>query len=205
VRTTSAPRNRRAPRKHLHLVVLLVAAGALVLGACAPQGVYPIGNPGAGGLPSGLWRTLGGDACYWARLRAFSGQPGDVIADDLSHGGPRYVQIQPTDKGFKQTGCLPFWQEPGPFARPLVSAGQPFGPGDYAVNYEIVPGVYQSPGADVTRPNRQCYWARLRGFGGTAGDVLQSDLSSGGAQTVTIEAGDRGFTSNNCGTWTKTG
>ncbi len=196
---------RRWSGKRTRAIMLLVAAGALALAACVPVGVYSVGNPGAGGLPSGLWRSLGGDACYWARLRAFSGAPGDVIADDLSHGGPRYVQIAANDAGFRQTGCYAFWQEPGPYARPLATPGQPFGPGDFAVSYELAPGVYRSPGADPAFPNRLCYWARLSGFGGTAGEVLASNVSTGGEQTVTIESGDRGFTSDNCGTWTKIG
>ncbi len=35
--------------------------------------------------------------------------------------------------------------------------------------------------------------------------MIQNDASTGGAQTVTIDASDMGFTSDNCGTWTKVG
>jgi hypothetical protein len=196
---------QQRPRHARRWALVLVASAGLVLAACAGPGVYPTGNLGTGGLPPGLWRTVGGDACYWARLRGFSGQPGDVIADDFSHGGPRYVRISPNDAGFKQSGCLPFWQDPGPYAKPLSTPGRPFGPGDYKVGYEVAPGTYTSPGAPNANPKRACYWARLSGFGGTLTEVIQNDVSTGGAQTVTIDATDTGFTSDNCGTWTRVG
>ena len=187
-------------------LIVGLAVAAVALAGCLGPGTYPVRqNLHNGTAAVGLWRTPGSDACYWARLRVFSGQPGDIIADDFSHGGPRYVQILPTDAGFKQSGCLPFWQEPGPFARPLAKPGQPFGAGDYKVGYEIAPGVYQSPGADPAYPKRVRYWARLSGFTGTLGDIIQSKTSTSGAETVTINAGDAGFTSDNCGTWTKIG
>ncbi len=193
----------------MHRTVKLVcglAVAAIALAGCLGAGTYPVTEHVQNGTAGvGLWRTLGGDACYWARLRAFSGQPGDVIADDLSHGGPRYVQILPTDAGFKQTGCLTFWQEPGPWAQPLATPGQPFGAGDFMIDYEVAPGVYQAPGADPATPKRVCYWARLSGFTGTLGDIIQNKVSTSGSETVTIDPGDTGFTSDNCGTWTKIG
>jgi hypothetical protein len=183
-----------------------LAVAAMALSGCINPGTHPVtATIQKDTAAVGLWRTLGGDACYWARLRAFSGQPDDVIADDLSHGGPRYAQILPTDAGFKQSGCLPFWQEPGPWARPLATPGEPFGQGDFKVGYEVAPGTYQSPGADPAHPKSVCYWARLSGFSGTLGDVIENKVSTGGAETVTIDAGDVGFTSDNCGTWTKIG
>jgi hypothetical protein len=179
---------------------------SMALAGCIGPGTHPVTQQVQNGtIGVGLWRSLGGDACYWARLRAFSGQPGDVIADDLSHDGPRYVQVLPTDAGFEQSGCLPFWQEPGAFARPLATPGQPFGPGDFKVGYEVTPGVYRSPGADPARPKSVCYWARLSGFTGGLGDVIENKVSTGGEETVTITAGDTGFTSDNCGVWTRIG
>jgi hypothetical protein len=198
---------KRIGRRQLRTLWTLAFIGGagLLAAACAGPGIYATGSLGSGGLPPGLWRTIGGDACYWARLQAFSGQPGDVIADDLSHRGPRYVQISATDAGFEQRGCLPFWQEPGHFAKPLATPGQPFGPGDFKVGYELAPGVYTSPGASSVKPKAACYWARLTGFGGTVGEITQSSVTTGGSQTATIESGDTGFTSDNCGTWTKVG
>ena len=116
-----------------------------------------------------------------------------------------YVQIGVNDAGFKQTGCLPFWQDPGPYAKPLATPGQPFAAGDYKVGVEIAPGTYTSPGAPTANPKRACFWARLSGFGGTLADVMQNNVSTSGAQSVTIDATDVGFTSDNCGTWTKVG
>ena len=108
-------------------------------------------------------------------------------------------------RGFKQSGCLPFWQDPGPFAKNLAVPGQPFGQGDFKVGPEVAPGIYSSPGAPTANPKRGCFWARPSGFGGTLAEVIQNSVSTSGTQTVTIDASDVGFTSDNCGTWTKIG
>ena len=58
------------------------------------------------------------------------------------------------------------------------------------------PGTWQSDGGGV------CYWARLSGFSGRLRDIKDNDNVAGPA-VVTIEAGDQGFYSHGCGTWTK--
>lgn len=47
-----------------------------------------------------------------------------------------------------------------------------------------------------------CYWARLSGFGGTLGEIIANDNTSGPA-IVTIGPSDVGFQSNRCGKWTR--
>jgi hypothetical protein len=65
------------------------------------------------------------------------------------------------------------------------------------VGKDIQPGTYRtrtgSPG---------CYYARLRGFSGSVDDILANDNTDSPA-VVTIKASDKGFESQNCGTWTK--
>jgi hypothetical protein len=71
-----------------------------------------------------------------------------------------------------------------------------FGDGAHTVGTEIQPGTYRtrtgSPG---------CYFARLKGFGGTVDDVLANENTDAPA-VVTITATDKGFESQRCSRWT---
>jgi len=72
-----------------------------------------------------------------------------------------------------------------------------FGDGTYQVGKDIQPGTYR------TRVGSSgCYYARLKGFGGTLDDIIANNSTDAPA-IVTIAATDKGFTSENCGTWTK--
>jgi hypothetical protein len=165
---------------------------ALVASGCVKPGIHRVGQ-----LPSpGLWHTLGGNGCYWARLSGFSGSLGEIIANDFSSGGPRWVEIESTDAGFETDGCVPWWKEPGPFSRPLARRNQPFGPGDYKLGFEIASGHYASNGGP------DCYWERLAGFHGTLDDIIANHIG-GGYQVVTLELTDVGFSSDGCGNWYK--
>ncbi len=84
---------------------------------------------------------------------------------------------------------------PAPVAAAPIAAIATFGPGTQLVGRDIAPGTYRAPGGNL------CYWERLRGFGGTVGDIIANELSFG-PQIVTISATDRGFDSTRCGTWT---
>ncbi len=91
---------------------------------------------------------------------------------------------------------MPFWQQPGPFATPLVRPGSDFGDSDFLVGFEVQPGTYIASGG------AQCTWAAVRGFHGkdSAGD--NPDFIQGGSATTTrIASSDYGFTSQGCGTW----
>ena len=44
-----------------------------------------------------------------------------------------------------------------------------FGDGTFIVNNDIQPGTYKNSGGD------SCYYARLKGFGGTVGDIIAND------------------------------
>jgi hypothetical protein len=71
-----------------------------------------------------------------------------------------------------------------------------FGDGTYQVGKDIPPGTYRtrtgSPG---------CYYERLSGFSGSLSDILANNTTDNPA-IVTISATDKGFSSQNCGTWT---
>ena len=76
-----------------------------------------------------------------------------------------------------------------------------FGDGTWVVGTDIEPGTYRS---DVPA-GELCYWERLSGFGGDITvDVITNDLVGGPQQVlVEIAPSEAGFTSEDCGTWTK--
>jgi hypothetical protein len=55
-------------------------------------------------ITPGTYRAPGGDACYWSRLKGFTGDLGDVIANDLPSGST-LITIAKTDEGFSTSGC----------------------------------------------------------------------------------------------------
>lgn len=71
------------------------------------------------------------------------------------------------------------------------------GDGTFSVPADIAPGTYRSQGGD---PN--CYWARLRGLGGTPEEVIVNSNTLGPA-VVTIARTDKGFETSGCLKWTK--
>jgi hypothetical protein len=59
----------------------------------------------------GTYATQGGENCYWARLKGFSGNLEDIAANG-NPTGPARVTIARTDKGFETQGCGE-WQKVG--------------------------------------------------------------------------------------------
>lgn len=70
-----------------------------------------------------------------------------------------------------------------------------FGDGTYRVGRDIAAGTYRSMGGSG------CYWQRLKNFSGNLNGIIANDDAQGPA-VVTIYRGDKGFETNNCGTWT---
>ncbi|MGZ4585506.1 MAG: hypothetical protein ACXVYI_14380 [Mycobacterium sp.] len=67
------------------------------------DGTYAVGSD----IAPGIYTTagpVGGGACYWKR----TGSDGAVIDNSLTKKS-QVVQIEPTDKAFKSSGCQP-WQ-----------------------------------------------------------------------------------------------
>jgi hypothetical protein len=68
--------------------------------------------------------------------------------------------------------------------------------GTYRVGSQIRPGLYRSTGT-----GDGCYWERLSGFSGSFNDLTENYYGS--ARTyVQIVAGDVGFKTSGCGSWT---
>lgn len=88
-------------------------------------------------------------ACYWARLKGFSGELGDIIANE-NLTGYGIVTIGPSDAGFQTSGC-------GGWSKDLsavITQGSTIPDGYFIVGVDIRPGTYRSSGGS-------CYWARL--------------------------------------------
>jgi hypothetical protein len=84
----------------------------------------------------------------------------------------------------------------GPTATPTPNYAH-FGDGTFQVGKDIQPGTYRTrSGSDG------CYYARLKGFSGSFDDIIANNNTSGPA-VITIAASDKGFLSQNCGTWTQ--
>lgn len=76
-----------------------------------------------------------------------------------------------------------------------------FGDGTYRVGFDIVPGTYES-----TDPSSTCHHEKRSGDSVSSSDVnVSSNGDSETRTTVTISDGDETFTTEGCGTWTKTG
>jgi hypothetical protein len=176
----------------LALTFALVATAGSTLAATASfgNGTFRVGQD----ISAGTYRTRSApSSCYWERLKGFSGDLDDIIANDFSSGF-QVVTIKGTDKGFKSSRC-------GKWSSNLsrvTSSYTSFGQGTFIVGTDMAPGTYRSG------QSSDCYWARLRGFGGTLNEIITNDFRSGsGRSVVTIRSGDKGFTSSRCGTWTK--
>lgn len=87
--------------------------------------------------------------------------------------------------------------EPDTTERPR--AGEIPGDGTYVVGKDIEPGTYRTEGPQggiIT----DCYWARLSGTSGEPDDIIANEVTKG-RTTVTIEGGDKAFSTNGCKTW----
>jgi len=155
--------------------------GKFVIGQDIGPGTYRAANPSQG--------------CYWERLSGFSGEFGDIIANNFT-AAPDVVTIAPSDVGFSSEGCGTWTANLSPIT---TSPTAPFGEGKFIVGTDIAPGTWRNTGS-----SGGCYWERLSGFGGTFGDIIANNFSSS-IEVVTIAPGDAGFESSGCGTWTKIG
>ncbi len=79
--------------------------------------------------------------------------------------------------------------------REANAAKSTFGDGIRVVGRDINPGTYTAPGGS------RCYWERMGDL--TGGNILANDYATQGQVVVTILSSDAGFTSRDCGTWTK--
>jgi hypothetical protein len=71
--------------------------------------------------------------------------------------------------------------------------------GTWFVGKDIAPGTYLTT---VPAGSYNCYYARLRGFGGSVSDIItNNNVDAGKNAVITISKADAGFESVGCGTW----
>lgn len=146
---------------------------------------------GASGIAAGRYITTSASSCYWARLSGFGGTLDEIIANDNAPGSHVIVDISGSDLGFTSSRCgswIPFSS--------AVTVASVISNGVWKVGSEMAAGTWSTSGTS------SCYWARLRGFGGTLDEIIANDNASGSV-IVTVSSTDVGFTTTRCGTWTK--
>lgn len=152
------------------------------------DGNYEVGAD----IQPGTYRTRkASSGCYYARLRGFSGSLGDIISNENTYY-PSVVTIEPTDKGFKSSGCGTWTQD----LSAITESQTTFNDGILIVGTDILSGTYKSSGGEG------CYYARLKGFTGSLGSIIANENTDTSA-IVTISSTDKGFKSSGCGMWTK--
>lgn len=94
------PGAENAPQQGSQAVSTSMSGQTASLGARTSfgEGTYRVGTD----IESGLYRTAGGDGCYWARLEGFGG---DEIIQNYIGNGPAVVTISPNDVGFETRRC----------------------------------------------------------------------------------------------------
>lgn len=154
-----------------------------------PESVFGNGTHVVGDeVAPGIYRSSANGRCYWARLRGFSQELGDIAANGSS--SPEIVTIADGDVGFETSGCgrwLPVAE---------TGEGEPansFEDGTFKVGVHIAPGRYRAAGGAGL-----CYWARFSDFSHELDGVIANGLD---VAIVEIAPSDAGFTSNGCGTW----
>lgn len=159
------------------------------------QHIYPgtYRVSGFGPVVPGTYRVeRSSPACTWERRGAFSGDEGAVLATRTSDDR-QVVTIKETDQTFRSSGCAPFVNDLFPIT---VSREASFGDGTWIVDLDISPGTWSAPGG------ADCIWERVADF---SGEVAALKATDSGVENpvVEIQAGDRGFVTSDCGTWTK--
>ncbi len=150
--------------------------------------------PGTDFIPGKTYRTrAAASGCYWERLTGLGGTIAE-IAENENTNGPAVVTIGATDAAFNSSRCGRWTQD---LSAITSSPTEPFpGDGTFIVGTDIAPGVWKSSAT------AGCYWERLSGFGGGISTIIANENATGQA-IVQIGAGDKGFHSSRCGTWTK--
>jgi hypothetical protein len=152
------------------------------------DGIWEVGAD----IAPGTYKTLGGEGCYWSRLRRLTGRQRDIISERRV-SGPAIVTIKRRDVGFESARCRSWTSD---LSRVTESRTE-FGEGTYQVGVDITAGMFRS------RSITPCSWERLRGFTGDKDDTIDRGVQASGRRTVIIRGSDAGFSSVGCGTWTR--
>ena len=120
------------------------------------------------------------------------------VGSGSARQGPAIVDIADSDVMFRSVLCGVWTRDPATPAtvNALLDAPQLHVGGTWLVGSEIAPGRYRA------NPAGTCRWRRLRGFGGSDGDVIEQGEESA-PFAVEIAPTDIGFGIDGvCGAWT---
>ena len=140
----------------------------------------------------GIYVAEGGSFCTWERLRGTSGRFKDIIANGI--GRRPVVEVSRGDKAFGTDGCGA-WKKMTSYSG--AKAKEITGDGDWIVGTDMVPGTYRAEGGSF------CTWERLRNFSGGFNGIIANGIDK--RPVVTIQAGDKGFGTDGCGSWSRVG
>ena len=132
---------------------------------------------------------------YWERLSCATGDFDCILAND-NVDGQTFVTILPSDRYFSTTR-MGTWRLASKF-KPKKPATKFAGDGMYRVGIDIAPGTYSAaPSGSISG-----YWERLSCATGDFDCILAND-NVDGRTYVTIQRGDKYFSTTRMGTWKK--
>ena len=158
----------------------------IIPGSFAGTGMFKVGYD----IQPGTYRTTGGG--YWARLSCASGEFSCILANNNA-SGQDYVTILDTDAYFETSRMGTWIPQSALTATNSTSFG---GSGMYKVNFDILPGTYQSAGGG--------YYARLSCATGEF-DCIVANGNPDGNVYITIDPTDAYFESSRNGDWVRVG
>ena len=184
-------------------LLALAAVATIALTACFGPGTHPTSGPG--GAPPGLYHLFE----YPEFCSVVAHDAGGTVSHEFHTGstpgapaffGPSYFEVRPGDASVENQGCLLRFADSDWDKKFLPDANGGFPNGTYRVGVEVPPGTYQSDSLTTG-----CTWARLSGFTGNGGSVIERESGLGRRFTATIQPTDVAFLSVGCTSWTKIG
>jgi hypothetical protein len=156
-----------------------------------------------GKIQTGIkWAITGFVGLFWLVLLVVSAGSGGNVTSTATSNQPAAsssaraatpsaaAATQPTTTPAPAASLKP---SPTPVPKPQFAT---FQDGTFVVGKDIQPGTYRTRNG-----SSGCYFARLKGFGGSVDDILANENTDAPA-VVTITPTDKGFDSSRCGTWT---
>jgi hypothetical protein len=159
--------------------------------AITKSGTYKVGST----IAPGTYMAYAKPGCYWERRSSAGSNLDGIISNDfIALTGRTIVTIASSDRYFYTNADCGKWTKYVGLGSPASSVGN----GTHVVGVHVKPGVYKSNSA-----SNGCYWEIVSGFGGSTDEILENDFTYDAPNYVKIYKNDKGFTSSDCGTWSR--
>lgn len=129
--------------------------------------------------------------CHFSRVKWFWGTMDEIITNGFTNS-TTIITIDASDKWFISKNCVRWTQDLSQITKSKTS----FSDGMFFVGVDIEAGTYKNSWWDG------CYYSRLSGFSEKIKDIISNEFTNE-VFLITIDASDKWFKSNGCGTWTK--